>query len=283
VRLARYRTTADPQPRVGHWVDGVLFNVPSADTAAVGGAPADLIDFDLSGAAVLGSGRPVENYELLAPVPRPGKIFGSGINYLSHFEENPTAVRPSYPGFFVKLSSSVVGPGHSIRLPTPETHLDYEVELAVVIGRRGRDLTLDNAMDHVLGYTVVNDVGARDIQFGRGQVDLAKGCDTFCPMGPVLVTADEITDPSVLTVRSWVNGELRQEAPVAELIFSIPELLAAASAHITLMPGDVIATGTPAGCGAFRNPPRWLIPGDEVRVEVDGIGSMSNPVEAGWS
>lgn len=215
--------------------------------------------------------------------PPASKILGSGINYLSHFEENPAAVRPAFPGFFAKLPSSVIASGAVIRKPTPQTQLDYEVELAVVIGRPARDLTLADAMEHVLGYTVANDVSARDIQFGRGQLDLAKGCDTFCPIGSSVVSVDEVPDVTALQLSCWVNGELRQRASAAQMLFSIPMLLVAASAHITLLPGDVILTGTPAGCAAFMRPPRWLMPGDVVRVEVEGIGELTNAVAAGWS
>lgn len=225
---------------------------------------------------------PAAKASLLAPVPRPGKIFGSGINYAGHQQENPAAVMPAEPGFFSKFPSSVVGPGAAIVLPEPESQVDYEVELAVVIGAAGRDITASAAMAHVFGYTVVNDVSGRDVQFRPGQMDLGKGFDTFCPMGPWLVTADEIPDPSDVRVRSWVNGEPRQDASTAQWIYSVPELIEHASRHLTLEPGDIITTGTPAGCGTFRHPPLWLAPGDEVVVAADGVGELRNPVTAGW-
>jgi 2-keto-4-pentenoate hydratase/2-oxohepta-3-ene-1,7-dioic acid hydratase in catechol pathway len=225
---------------------------------------------------------PVTEVSLLAPVPRPGKIFGSGINYVSHKDENPAAVMPSEPGFFSKFPSSVIGPGAAIVLPAPESQVDYEVELAVVIGVPGRDIPAAKAMRHVFGYTVVNDVSGRDVQFRPNQVDLGKGFDTFCPMGPWLVTADEIPDPSSVRVRSWVNGELRQDATTQQWIYSVPELIEHASRYLTLEPGDVIITGTPAGCGTFRHPPLWLAPGDEVVVAADGVGELRNPVTADW-
>jgi 2-keto-4-pentenoate hydratase/2-oxohepta-3-ene-1,7-dioic acid hydratase in catechol pathway len=230
----------------------------------------------------LPAARPLTEYRLLAPVPRPGKIFGSGINYASHKDENPGAVMPDEPGFFSKFPSSVVGPGDAIRLPAEDSQVDYEVELAVVIGRAGRDIPADSALDHVFGYTVVNDVSGRDIQFRPHQMPLGKGCDTFCPMGPVLLTADAVPDPAALRVSSRVNGEPRQDAPTSQMLFTVPALIAHASRHITLEPGDVIATGTPAGCGTFREPPLWLRPGDVVEVEVDAIGVLRNPVVAGW-
>jgi 2,4-diketo-3-deoxy-L-fuconate hydrolase len=233
-------------------------------------------------AAPVRGARPISDYRLLAPVPRPGKIFGSGINYASHKDENPDAVMPTEPGFFSKFPSSVVGPDDAIRLPTSESQVDYEVELAVVIGRPGRDIDPDDALAHVFGYTVINDVSARDIQFRPNQMPLGKGCDTFCPMGPVILTADEVPDPSALRVASRVNGEPRQSAPAAEMLFDVPTLISHASRHITLEPGDIVSTGTPAGCGTFREPPLWLRPGDVVEVEVDAIGVLRNPVEAGW-
>jgi 2-keto-4-pentenoate hydratase/2-oxohepta-3-ene-1,7-dioic acid hydratase in catechol pathway len=229
------------------------------------------------------TGGPITEYRLLAPVPRPGKIFGSGINYASHKEENPDAVLPEEPGFFAKFPSSICGPGDPIRLPGPESTVDYEVELAVVIGRPGRDIPAAAAAEHVFGYTVVNDVSDRGVQFRPNQMVLGKGFDTFCPMGPALVTPDDLPDLGSLTVRSFVNGEARQQAGVAEMIFDIPTLIAHASRNITLEPGDLITTGTPAGCGTFRNPPLWLRPGDTVEVAVDGIGSLVNPVVAGWA
>lgn len=228
------------------------------------------------------TGPPVKDYRLLAPLPRPGKIFGSGINYAAHKEENPDADMPVEPGFFAKFASSVCGPGDPILLPAPSSHVDYEVELAVVIGRPGRDISCDRAMDHVFGYTVINDVSDRSVQFRPNQMVLGKGFDSFCPMGPQLVTANELPDLDHLAVQSYVNNELRQNATVSEMIFDIPTLIAHASQHLTLEVGDLITTGTPAGCGTFRNPPLWLQAGDTVDVLVEGVGRLSNPVVAGW-
>lgn len=225
---------------------------------------------------------PVAGVELLSPVPRPGKIFGSGINYRGHKDENPSATMPTEPGFFSKFPSSVIGPGAEIRLPTPSSQVDYEVELAVVIGRPGRNIRPEDAFEHVFGYTVVNDVSGRDVQFRPNQMDLGKGFDTFCPMGPWLVTRDDLDDVGSVRVRSWVNGELRQDAVTSDWIYGVPELIEHASKHLTLEPGDVITTGTPAGCGTFRNPPMWLAPGDEVVVEAEGVARLRNPVVAGW-
>lgn len=244
---------------------------------------ADMLALIASGQRPESTGPALTDYRLLAPVPRPGKIFGSGINYASHKEENPDAVMPNEPGFFAKFASSVCGSGDPIQLPTPDSRVDYEVELAVVIGHPGRNIGRGEASQHVFGYTVVNDVSDRGVQFRANQMVLGKGFDTFCPMGPALVTADELPDIEERALRSHVNGELRQAARVSDMIFDIPTLIAHASQHITLEPGDVITTGTPAGCGTFRNPPLWLVPGDVVDVVVDGVGTLSNPVRAGWT
>jgi 2,4-didehydro-3-deoxy-L-rhamnonate hydrolase len=270
VKLVRFSASSGP-PEVGLLTpEGVL---PTGVT--------DMIEAIATGAPLSPTGGPIAEYRLLAPVPRPGKIFGSGINYASHKEENPDAVLPDEPGFFAKLPSSVCGPGDPIRLPTLESTVDYEVELVVVIGRPGRDITAGDAADHIFGYTVINDVSDRGVQFRPNQMVLGKGFDTFCPMGPALVTPDELPELADVSVFSFVNGEKRQHARVSDMLFDIPTLIAHASQNITLEPGDLITTGTPAGCGTFRNPPLWLRPGDTVEVAVDGIGSLVNPVVAG--
>jgi len=272
MRLVRY-TTADSGPTVGLLTArGVL---PTAHT--------DMIGVIASARVPEVTGPAISDFRLLAPVPRPGKIFGSGINYASHREENPDAVMPTEPGFFSKFPSSVCGPGDPVRLATAGSMVDYEVELAVVIGRPGRDIERDVAPAHIFGYTVINDVSDRGVQFRPEQKVLGKGFDSFCPMGPALVTPDEIADLSSCAVRSTVNGELRQNATVADMLFDVVTLISHASQNITLEPGDVITTGTPAGCGTFRDPPIWLRPGDVVDVEVEGVGTLSNPIVAGWA
>ncbi len=227
-------------------------------------------------------GEPVEPERLLAPVPRPGKILCSGINYASHKQENPDAVFPDEPFFFSKLPSAVIGPGEPIVIPRPETQTDYEVELALVIGRTARRVRKGEALGHVFGFTVLNDVSARDIQFKDNQITLGKGVDTFSPLGPEVVTADEILDPSQLHVASYLNGEQMQSSPTSDMIFSAARLIEFLTTIVTLDPGDVVTTGTPAGVGAFRKPPVWMKPGDEITVEVDRIGRLTNPVVAGW-
>ena len=225
---------------------------------------------------------PADACRILAPIPRPPKLLFSGLNYRSHTEENPEAVLPDYPQVFAKLPSSVIGPDEPIVLPGPGSQVDYEVELAVVIGKTARRLTHGTALGHVFGYTVVNDVSGRDVQFKDNQITTGKGFDTFCPMGPEIATADEIPDPQALRVSSAVNGETRQSSPTADMLFDVATLLAFLSAQITLYPGDIVSTGTPAGVGTFRRPPVYLRPGDTVTVAVDRIGALSNPVVAGW-
>lgn len=236
------------------------------------------------GAAIQAEGTPLplEACRLLAPIAAPGKLLFSGLNYRSHTEENPTAVLPTSPQFFAKLPSAVIGPDEPIVLPASGSQVDYEVELAAVIGAKARAVPSERALDYVFGYTVVNDVSARDVQFKDNQITTGKGFDTFCPMGPAIVLTDEIGDPQALRVESYVNGERRQSSPTADMLFTVAELIAFISTHITLYPGDIISTGTPAGVGTFRRPPAFLQPGDTVTVVVDRIGGLRNPVVAGW-
>ncbi len=221
---------------------------------------------------------------LLAPLPRPGKVICAGINYHSHLDENPAASLPQRPFFFAKLPSAVVGPDEAIVKSAPDSQLDPEVELGVVIGRRARNVSRMDALDYVFGYTIVNDVSAREWQFAPdAQFMLGKGMDTFCPLGPVVVTRDEIADPGSLRVSTVVNGERRQDSTTAECIFDLASLIESLTRYVTLEPGDVVSTGTPAGVGLFRSPQVWLEPGDEVVLEIEGIGTLRNPVVAGWA
>ena len=214
--------------------------------------------------------------ELLAPVPRPGKIVAAGVNYRSHAAEGEREP-PDHPVFFAKFSTSVVGDGADIRWSPQLTQaVDYEAELALVIGATCRRVDEARALGYVAGYTCLNDVSARDLQYSDRQFTRGKSLDTFGPMGPWLVTADEVADPQSLPVRSFVNGELRQDASTAEMIFSVAQLISFASHAFTLEPGDVIATGTPAGVGWYREPKQMLHDGDEVAVEIEGIGRLVN-------
>ena len=231
---------------------------------------------------------PVEVIALRAPLPRPLRsIFCVGRNYHAHAEELAGTVfratmpqEDPWPIVFTKLPQCVVGPFDAVRLPGAHVsaQIDYESELAVVIGVGGRDIPRSRAMDHVFGYTVVNDVTARDVQIRHQQWDLGKSFDTFCPMGPWIVTADEL-DGRATRVRGWVNGELRQDGMTKDMIHDIPTLIETCSRGITLYPGDVIATGTPAGVGMGLKPPQWLEQGDVVRIEIDGIGVIENRFE----
>ena len=229
---------------------------------------------------------PLAGAALVAPIPLPHRnLFCVGRNYHAHakelrdtvFRDNAKSV-DAWPIVFTKVPQCVVGPGVAVRLPgaAVSVQIDYEAELAVVIGRGGRNITRADAMAHVYGYTIVNDVTARDVQMRHAQWDLGKSFDTFCPMGPWLVTADEM-DGTDTRVRCWVNGELRQDARTTDLIFDIPTLIETCSRGITLLPGDIIATGTPAGVGMGLTPPRWLQHGDVVRIEIDGVGVLENP------
>jgi 2-keto-4-pentenoate hydratase/2-oxohepta-3-ene-1,7-dioic acid hydratase in catechol pathway len=222
------------------------------------------------------SGSRLETTELLAPVPRPGKIVAIGRNYREHVDEEG-ADRPTAPLIFAKWPSSVVGHRAEIRWdPELATQVDYEAELAVVIGRPARRVTENEALDYVLGYTCLNDVSARDIQFGDGQWVRGKSLDTFCPMGPALVTTDEIPDPQRLAISCRVGGAIVQEASTAQMYFGVAAIVSYCSQSFRLEPGDVIATGTPGGVGIFRDPPALLGDGDEVIVEIEGIGRLVN-------
>ena len=237
-----------------------------------------------------GTRLPVAAVTLRAPLPRPRRnLFCIGRNYRAHAAELATTVfreslpeRDTWPIVFSKFPETVIGPHDDVRLPgkAVSEQIDYESELAVIIGRGGRDIPRARAMDHVFGWTVVNDVSARDVQVRHQQWELGKGFDTFCPMGPWIVTADEL-DARDTRVRGWVtprggNAELRQDGRTKDMIFDIPTLIETCSRDITLLPGDVIATGTPAGVGMGFVPPRWLRDGDLFRVEIDGIGAIEN-------
>jgi acylpyruvate hydrolase len=215
----------------------------------------------------------------LAPVPRPGKIIAIGQNYAAHAAEG-NAPPPQYPIVFAKYANTVIGHKAPIVLPRISSQVDYEGELGVVIGRRAKAVSEEAALSYVAGYLCFHDVSARDYQMLTSQWTLGKTFDTFAPMGPALVTADEVPDPQALRVRTVVSGEVLQDGHTGDMIFSVAFLVAYLSAVMTLEPGDVIATGTPPGVGMARKPPRWLRPGDVVRIEIDGVGVLENPVVA---
>jgi 2-keto-4-pentenoate hydratase/2-oxohepta-3-ene-1,7-dioic acid hydratase in catechol pathway len=216
---------------------------------------------------------------MAVPIPRPGKIVCVGLNYRDHAEEQGAAL-PEAPLLFAKFPTALIGPGDAIVIPPIVTKCDYEAELGVVLARTVRQVSKENAMEAVAGYVVANDVSARDLQFGDGQWTRGKSPDTFCPVGP-LVPAADVPDPHALPIRALLNGEVVQDSTTANLVFGVDEVISYASQTATLEAGDLILTGTPAGVGIFREPPRLLQPGDEITIEIDGIGSLTNPVVAG--
>ncbi|HEY7691955.1 MAG TPA: fumarylacetoacetate hydrolase family protein [Gaiellaceae bacterium] len=216
----------------------------------------------------------------MLPIERPGKIVCVGLNYRDHAEEQGTAL-PEAPLLFAKWQNALIGPGEPIVIPPVVTKCDYEAELGVVIGEHVRDVSVENALEAVAGYVCVNDVSARDLQFADGQWTRGKSPDTFCPVGPSLVPRQEVADPQALPIRAILNGETVQESTTANMIFGVAEVIAYVTQAITLEPGDLIATGTPAGVGAFRKPPLFMQPGDEITIEIEGVGSLTNPVVAG--
>ena len=233
---------------------------------------------------------PISEVRLLAPVPRPRRnVFCVGKNYYAHAEEfassgfDSSAAKgavPENPIVFSKVPECVIGPNEPVKIDAKVSEaIDYEAELAVIIGTKGKNISKAAALDHVWGYTIVNDVTSRDLQGQHSQWLIGKSQDSFCPMGPWAATADEI-DLSDTTVKCWINGELRQDSNTSLLIFDVPAIIAAISNGITLYPGDVIATGTPAGVGIGFKPPKYVVPGDSMKVEIGGLGTLENPVEA---
>jgi acylpyruvate hydrolase len=265
--------------------------------------PADMIDILKAGELALGAIREAAGYvreglgsseqaeglkrdgmvfmrsevTLEAPIPRPGKMILLGLNYRDHAEETGQKI-PEVPTLFSKYNNSVIGPGAAILIPRATEQIDYEAEFAFVIGRRGHSIPRERALDYVAGYTIINDVSARDYQFVTSQWMVGKTFDTHCPMGPTLVLKDEIADPHNLDLSLSIAGEVLQKSNTNQLIFKIPETVEYLSQVMTLEPGDVISTGTPAGVGFTRKPPRWLRPGETVRIEIAGLGVLENPV-----
>lgn len=215
----------------------------------------------------------------LAPVPRPGKLICIGLNYRDHAAESNMPI-PERPVVFSKFATAVIAPGEPVVLPPTSMQVDYEAELAVVIGRRAKNVSVSRALDYVLGYTAFNDVSARDFQFADGQWQRGKSCDTFAPMGPKIVTSDAVPNPHKLAIKLTLNGQVMQDSNTDQLIFGVPELIEFLSQTITLEPGDVIATGTPPGVGFARKPPVFLHPGDEMEVDIEGVGKLNTPVIA---
>ena len=217
--------------------------------------------------------------KLAAPIPNPDKILCIGLNYADHAAESGQPL-PDYPIVFSKYSNTIIGSGDAIVLPKVTDQVDYEAELGFVVGKRARHVSEADALEYIAGYLNVNDVSARDYQTRTSQWTMGKSFDTFAPMGPALVTADEVPDPHSLAIRLWIGDEMLQDSSTSQLIFNVPQLLADISQVMTLEPGDIVSTGTPPGVGAARTPQRWLKPGETVHMEIEGLGVLSNPVVA---
>ena len=222
-----------------------------------------------------------EDVVLLSPITRPGKVLAVGHNYRAHIAEVGKSV-PAEPYIFAKYSSSLTGPNAPITYPAGLTHeLDYECELAVVIGTEARHVPPESAMSFVLGYAIANDVSARDLQRSLGQISLSKGIDGFCPFGPWVTTTSGDLDPGALEITTRVNGEIRQASTTSDMVFSVADIISYLSRFVTLHPGDIILTGTPAGVGMGFSPPKYLLPGDVIECQISGLGRLVNPVVAG--
>jgi 2-keto-4-pentenoate hydratase/2-oxohepta-3-ene-1,7-dioic acid hydratase in catechol pathway len=254
--------------RVGHLTDGGIVDLGRGDVLTViqHGVPTE--DGEVIDPATV---------ELLAPIARPGKIVCIGLNYHDHCREQHIEP-PAYPMLFAKFANAVNRPGGTVRRPRATEKLDLECELAVVIGQRASGIGPDEALGHVFGYTILNDISMRDLQREDRQWLRAKGSDGFAPLGPVIVTADEVRDPQALRMRSSVNGETWQDSTSAEMVFDVATLIAFVSRTITLEPGDILSTGTPAGVGHYQDPPRYLRGGDQLRCEIEGIGMLETSV-----
>jgi 2-keto-4-pentenoate hydratase/2-oxohepta-3-ene-1,7-dioic acid hydratase in catechol pathway len=276
--------TTENDARLGVVRDDRVVDLASASNGCL---PSDMLTFLQQGEAAMQLARDVEKsataslplteVTLLAPVPNPSKVVAMGLNYMDHCREQ-NIEPPKEPIIFAKFPSAVVGPGAAIRWdPALTQQVDYEAELAVVMGRTARRVSAAGALDYVAGYTICNDVSARNLQFGDGQWVRGKSLDTFCPLGPWLVTRDEIPDPHDLAIRCTVNDDVLQDSTTAEVIFRVDQLIEFISHAFSLLPGDVIATGTPDGVGVFRSPQIFLKDGDVVTVEIEGLGQLTNP------
>ncbi|MPZ72593.1 MAG: hydrolase [Nitriliruptorales bacterium] len=292
MKLVTFSSSGGGTPeRIGAVVDAGVVDLTAE------GLPADMVQLIALGEDGLRSARdalgdapviPIGDVRLHAPLRPPNNVMAVGRNYHDHaaefsasgFDASEQQMIPQHPIIFTKARTSIIGPGDAIVAANdPLESTDYEGELAVVVGPGGRRIRQERAYEHVYGYTVLNDVTARDLQKRHVQFFIGKSVDTFCPMGPALVTRDEVPDIEARWLRTTVDGELRQEAPISALIFDIPTLIATLSEAMTLQPGDVIATGTPKGVGIGFDPPRYLARGNVVAVTIDGIGVLSNPVE----
>ena len=265
-----------PRPGILLQQSGTVIDLAAAydDTLAV--IAADITAIDTPAAH---SSHKLSEVRLHAPLSNPPRIFAIGLNYRDHAAETKMAL-PSAPVVFFKLPTAIIGPGDAIVLPENSAEPDYEAELAFIIGKGGYRIPAEAWREHVYGFTIINDVSARDVQRATSQWSLAKSFPTYCPMGPAIVTADEIPDPHQLAISLSINGETLQDSNTRELIFKIPELIEYISSITPLLPGDIVSTGTPSGVGMGRTPQRWLKPGETVTVTIEGLGSLTNPVVA---
>jgi 2-keto-4-pentenoate hydratase/2-oxohepta-3-ene-1,7-dioic acid hydratase in catechol pathway len=280
VKLITFRRKTGAAPEPGMLQEETVYPLAPLDYT-------DAESFLAAGAAALASARtlvgsagregtlPLSSVQLLSPLLHPPRIFCVGLNYQDHAKESKMAVQ-AVPTIFMKLASSITGPDSNIVLPANSTQPDYEAELAVVIGSSASNVTRENWRECVFGYTILNDVSARDVQLATSQWTLGKSFPTFCPMGPWVVTADELTDPHKLDLRLTIDDETLQQANTRDLIFDIPAVLGYISAVVALEPGDIVSTGTPQGVGLGRTPQRWMRPGEEVAIEISGIGRLVN-------
>ena len=275
MRLVTFSAGDRPQP--GLVANQKVIELPYPDLVAFleDGDRARQAALKLAGNPSAVAMHPLSAVKLLAPLPKPPKFICIGLNYRDHAIESGLPI-PATPTVFAKYSNAVIGPGDTIQIPKVSQEVDYEAELAFVIGRRGKDVAPAQWKDCVFGYTMVNDVSARDFQRATSQWVIGKTFDTFAPMGPELVSADEIPDPHNLRISCEVNGRVLQDSSTSQLIFRIPELVAYLSQVMTLEPGDIVSTGTPPGVGFARKPPIFLQPGDEVVVKVEGLGELRN-------
>jgi 2-keto-4-pentenoate hydratase/2-oxohepta-3-ene-1,7-dioic acid hydratase in catechol pathway len=278
MHLVSFSVADSNVPRPGALLpqSGTVIDLGSAydDTLAVIAAGITAIDNPAAHAS-----HTLDEIRLLAPIANPPRIFAIGLNYRDHATESKMAL-PSAPVVFFKMPTAIIGPGDAIVLPNNSTEPDYEAELAFVIGKGGYRIPATAWREHVYGYTIINDVSARDVQRATSQWSLAKSFPTYCPMGPAIVTTDEISDPHQLAISLSIDGETLQNSNTRELIFKIPELIEYISSITPLLPGDIVSTGTPSGVGMGRTPQRWLQPGETVTVTIEGLGSLTNPIVA---
>ncbi len=296
-----YTFEAGRRTRIGAETDGKIVDLNAAHAARTKNKDAvlaaSMIDLIRGGPAALKKAKQALAYaeanpkqrglafdskkvKVLAPIPRPGKILCSGLNYKSHIKEEPGAKFLKDPRFFAKLPNCVIGPDEPILHPGAKFEVDWEVELAIVFGKECYRATQKEAMDYIFGYTILHDVSARWVQFKDANETMGKNFDTFCPLGPCIVTADEIADPSKLHITLKVNGKVKQDETNDDWCFPLKRMIEWLSMGMTLEPGDVMSTGCPAGCGCFRNPKEYLKPGDVCELEIQPIGKLVNPVKA---